>query len=107
MKQRNIYSYFIQRASGRLYGIAKIGQQEYDDALILYNENPSMANPMRTFHASLMKSGSKSSKAFHASLSDESIITWSFSRTSSLCQLMCLAVFFEINNCFIQGIRGM
>jgi hypothetical protein len=26
----NIYSYFMQRAGGRLYGIAKMGQHEYD-----------------------------------------------------------------------------
>jgi hypothetical protein len=90
-----------------LYGIAKIGQHEYDDALVLYDENPSIANPMSTFHASLVKFGSKSSRAFHASLSDRCTITWSFSRTPSLCHLICLAVFFEINNYFIQGVRGM
>jgi hypothetical protein len=55
MRHRNMYSYFMQRASGRFYGIAKIGQQEYNVALILYSENPSVANPMHTFHASLTK----------------------------------------------------
>jgi hypothetical protein len=63
--------------------------------------------PMRTFRASLAKSGSKSSRAFHASLSDGCTITWSFSRTPYLCHLMCLAVFFEINNYFIWDVRGM
>jgi hypothetical protein len=75
MRHRNIYSYFIQRAGGILYGIAKACQHEYDDALILYSENQSVANPMRTFHASLAKFGSKSSRAFHALLSDECTIT--------------------------------
>jgi hypothetical protein len=90
-----------------LYGIAKTCQQEYDDTLILYGENPSIANPMRTFHRSLVKSGLKSSRAFHASLSDGCTITWLFSRTLSLCYVMCLTVFFEINDHFIRGIRGM
>jgi hypothetical protein len=89
MRHRNIYSYFIQRAGVRLCGIAKTCQHEYDDALILYSENPSVANPMRTFHASLAKSGSKSSRVFHASLSNGCTITWSFSHTPSLCHLMC------------------
>jgi hypothetical protein len=75
MKDGNIYSYFIQRSCVRLYEIAKIGQQEYDDALVLYGVNPSVANPMRTFHASLAKSGSKSSRVFHALLSDRCTIT--------------------------------
>jgi hypothetical protein len=104
MRHKNIYSCFIHRAGGRLYGIAKIGQQEYDYALILYSENPSVANPMRTFHASLAKSGSKTSRAFHASLSDGCTITWSFSRTPSLCHLIFLDVFFEINKHFIRGV---
>jgi hypothetical protein len=107
MRHRNIYSYFIQRAGGRLYGIAKTGQQEYDDALILYGMNPSVTNPMHTFYASLARSGPTSSRDFHASLSDGCTITWSFSRTHSLCHLMCLVVFFEINNHFIRGVRGM
>jgi hypothetical protein len=33
IKQRNINSYFIQREGGRLYGITKIDQHEYDDAI--------------------------------------------------------------------------
>ena len=33
IKQRNINSYFIQREGGRLYGITKTGQHEYDDAI--------------------------------------------------------------------------
>jgi hypothetical protein len=107
MRHRNIYSYFMQREGERLYGIAKMGQQEYDVALILYGRNPSVAIPMCTFHASLVNSASKSSRAFHASLSDGCTITWSFSRTPSLCHLMCLADFFERNNSFIRGIRGM
>jgi hypothetical protein len=32
MRHRNIYSYFMQRAGGRLYEIAKTGQHEYDAA---------------------------------------------------------------------------
>jgi hypothetical protein len=55
MRHRNIYSYFMQREGGRFYGIVKIGQQEYDVALILYGVNPSVANLMRTFCASLVK----------------------------------------------------
>jgi hypothetical protein len=35
MGHRNIYSYFMQREGGRLYGIAKMGQQEYDVTLVL------------------------------------------------------------------------
>jgi hypothetical protein len=54
MRHKNIYSYFIKRIGGRLYGIAKTGQQEYDDALVLYGMNPSITNPMRTFRASLV-----------------------------------------------------
>jgi hypothetical protein len=107
MRHRNMYSYFRQRVGGRLYGISKIDQQEYDAALILYGENPSVTNPMCTFHASLAKSALKSSEAFHASLSDGCTITWSFSHAPSLCHLMCLVVFFEINNHFIQGVRAM
>jgi hypothetical protein len=69
-RHRNIYSYFMQREGGRLFGIAKTGQQEYDTTLILYGVNPSVANPMHTFRASLAKPASKSSRAFHASLLD-------------------------------------
>jgi hypothetical protein len=69
MRHWNIYSYFIQREGGRLYGIVKTGQQDYDATLILWGENPPIANPMCTFLASLAKSTSKSSRAFHASLS--------------------------------------
>jgi hypothetical protein len=35
MRHRNIYSYFMQREGGRLYGIAKMDQQDYDVALVL------------------------------------------------------------------------
>jgi hypothetical protein len=77
-----------------LYGIAKTGQQEYDAALILYSENPSITNPMHTFYTYLAKSASKSYRAFRASLSDGCTITWLFSCTPSLCHLMCLAFFF-------------
>jgi hypothetical protein len=85
IRHRNIYSYFMQREGGRLYGIAKTGEQEYDATLILYGVNPSIANPMRTFRASLVMFVSKSSRAFHDTLSDECNIIWSFSRTPSLC----------------------
>jgi hypothetical protein len=69
--------------------------------------NPSVANLMLTFLASLMNSISKLSRAFRASLSDGCAITWSFSLTHSLCHLMCLVIFFDRNNCFIWGVRGM
>jgi hypothetical protein len=59
MRYRNMYLYFMQRGGGRLDKIAKIGQQEYDDTLVLYGENPSVVNPIRTFHASLAKFASK------------------------------------------------
>jgi hypothetical protein len=45
MRHKNMYSYFMQREGGRLYGIAKIGQQEYDATLVLLGENPFVANP--------------------------------------------------------------
>jgi hypothetical protein len=90
MRHKNIDSYFMQREGGSLYRIAKTSQQEYD-----------AANPMRTLCANLAKSASKSSRAFHNSLSDGCTITWSFSHTSSLCHLICLAVFFERKNHFI------
>jgi hypothetical protein len=70
MRHMNIYSYFMEREGGRLYAIAKMGQQEYDTTLILYDDNPSVTNPMLTIYASLAKSTSKSSRAFHALLSD-------------------------------------
>jgi hypothetical protein len=63
-----MYLYFMQRGGGRLDKIVKICQQEYDATLILYGENPSVVNPIRTFHASLAKSASKSSRFFYASL---------------------------------------
>jgi hypothetical protein len=107
MRHRNIYSYFMQRAGDRLYEIAKTDQHEYDAVDELYDMNPFVTNPMRTFLTSLMKSGSKLSRVFHASLSDGCTITWSFSCTPSLCHLMCLAVLFEMNNGFIRGVRGM
>jgi hypothetical protein len=71
MRHGNIYSYFRQREGGMLYGIANTCQQEYDAALILYGENPSVANPIRTFHTSLAKFASKSSRAVtpHVSIS--------------------------------------
>jgi hypothetical protein len=52
MRHMNLYSYFMQRAGGRLYGIAKTCQQEYDAALVLYGQNPSIANPMRSLRQS-------------------------------------------------------
>jgi hypothetical protein len=49
--------------------MTNIGQQEYDAAFVLKGVNPSVANLIRIFLASLANSGSKSSRAFHASLS--------------------------------------
>jgi hypothetical protein len=107
MRHRNIYLYFMQKVGERLYEIAKMGQHEYDAADELYNMKPSIANPMWIFLASLAKSVSKLSRAFHASLLDECNIIWSFSCTPYLCHLMCLVVFFEINKHFIRGVRHM
>jgi hypothetical protein len=89
------------------YGITKMGQHEYDAADESQNVNPCIANPMRTFLASLAKSTSKLSRDFHASLSNRCTITWSFSMPHYLELSMCLAVFFERNNYFIQGVRHM
>jgi hypothetical protein len=44
MMHMNINSYFMQRQDGRLYGIAKIGQQEYNALLLLKGMKPSNAN---------------------------------------------------------------
>jgi hypothetical protein len=46
-------SNFIQRDGDRLYGTAKMSQQEYSAELLLNGSKPSIANPKRTFHASL------------------------------------------------------
>jgi hypothetical protein len=39
-------SYFMQRKGGRLYEIAKTGQQEYDVSFVLNGEKPSVTNLM-------------------------------------------------------------
>jgi hypothetical protein len=97
----------MQRASGRLYGMAMKGQHEYDASVILKGVKPSVAKPIRTFLASLAKSGSKLSRAFHASPSDGCTINPSYLSIQSLCHLMCIAVFLERNKCFTLGVRGM
>jgi hypothetical protein len=60
-------SNFIQIDSGRLYGAAKTGQQEYDAELVLNGSKPSVTNPKRILLASLAKSASNLSSTFHAS----------------------------------------
>src|SRR5687767_10316103 len=97
----------MQRAGGRLYGTAKTGQHEYDVAVRLNGEKPSVAKPKRTFRTSSAKLESKASSAFHASVSAGCTMTFGFSRTPSLCHLMCLAVFLEMNKRFNRGMRGM
>jgi hypothetical protein len=57
--------------------------------------------------ASLAKSGSKLSRAFHASPSDGCTINPSWMSVQSLCHLMCIAVFLERNKRFTLGVRGM
>jgi hypothetical protein len=54
----------MQRAGGRLYDMAMIGQHEYDTAVILKGVKPSVAKLIRTFLGSLAKSGSKLSRDF-------------------------------------------
>jgi hypothetical protein len=100
MRQRNMNSNFIQRDGGRLYDTAKTGQQEYDAELVLNGSKPSVANPKRTFLASIAKSTSNPSSTFHASPSEGCPMTPSFSRMPSLCHLMCLVILLEINNRF-------
>jgi hypothetical protein len=58
MRQRDMNTNFIQRDGGRLYDTAKMGQQEYDVEFILNGSKLSVANPKRTFPASLAKSAS-------------------------------------------------
>jgi hypothetical protein len=53
IKQRNINSYFIQREGGRLYGIAKTDQHEYDDVIWPKGVKPLVASLIRTFLISL------------------------------------------------------
>jgi hypothetical protein len=86
----------MQRAGGRLYETTKTSQHEYDSAIRLKGKKPFVTKLMQTFLASLAKLESKAYDAFHA-----------LSGTHSLCHLMCLAVFFEINKCFNRCIRGM
>jgi hypothetical protein len=80
-------SYFMQREGDRLYGTIKTSQQEYGAEFVLNGSKPSVTNLMQTFLASLVKSASKLSSAFHSSLSDGCTITLSFSHTPSLCHL--------------------
>jgi hypothetical protein len=37
-------SYFMQREGGRLYGIAKMGQQEYGEVFVLNGEKSSVTD---------------------------------------------------------------
>jgi hypothetical protein len=98
MRQRNMNSYFIQRDGGRLYDTTNMGHQEYGPKSALNGSKPYVPNLMRTFLASLAKYVSKLLSAFHASPSDGCTMTLLFSRTPSMCHLMCLPVPFEINN---------
>jgi hypothetical protein len=100
IRQRKMNSNFIQIDGGRLYDTAKMGQQEYGAELVLNGSKPSVTNPKQTFLASLAKSASNLSSAFHASPSEGCPMTPSFSRMPSLCNLMCLTVLLEINNYF-------
>jgi hypothetical protein len=106
MRQRNMNSNLIQRDGGRLYDIAKMGQQEYGAEFVLNASKSSVANSKRTFLASLAKSASNLSSTFHASPFEGCPMTPSFSCMPSLCHLMCLAVLLEINNCFKRGVIG-
>ena len=45
-RHKNINSYFMQRAGGRLYGMAMIGQHEYDATVILNGVKPSVSKPI-------------------------------------------------------------
>jgi hypothetical protein len=92
-------SYVIKREGG-LYKIAKMSQQEYGAAFVLNNEKTSIANPMRTFLASLAKYVSKLSSTFHVSMSDGCPMTHSFLCIPYLCHLMCLMVLSQKKNCF-------
>jgi hypothetical protein len=104
IRQRNMNSNFIQRDDGRLYDTAKTGQQEYGAEFVLNGSKPFVANPKQTFLASLAKFASNLSSTFHASLSEECLMTPSLSHMSSLCYLICLTVFLEINNRFKRGV---
>jgi hypothetical protein len=90
MRQRNINSNFIQKDAGSLYDTTKMGQQEYGAELVRNGSKPSVANPKRTFLASLAKYALSLLSTFHASLSEGCPMT--------PCHLMCLAVLLEINN---------
>jgi hypothetical protein len=87
--------------------LAMTGQHEYDATVILKDMKPSVAKSLRTFLASLANSGSKLSRAFHASAYDGCTINPSCLFVQSLCHLMCIAVFLERNKCFTLGVRGM
>jgi hypothetical protein len=45
MRHKNMNSYFIQRAGGRLYVVANTDQHEYV-GVVLKGVKPSVANPM-------------------------------------------------------------
>jgi hypothetical protein len=98
-------SYFKQCEGGRLYGKTKTCQQEYGVEFVPNGSKSYVANPMQTFLVSLVKFASKLLTAFHASPSDGCTMTLSFSRTHSLCHLMCLVVLFKMNYRFSRGVK--
>jgi hypothetical protein len=106
MRQRNMNSNFIQRDGGRFHGTTKMGQQEYGAEFVLNGSKSSVANLKQTFLASLAKFASNLPSTFHASPSEGCLMTPSFSCMPSLCHLICLAVFLEINNRFKRGVIG-
>jgi hypothetical protein len=97
----------MQRAGGRLYEMAMIGQHEYDTTVILKGVKPSVAKLIQTFLESLANSGSMLSRDFHASPSYGCIINPSCLSIRSLCHLMRIVVFLKRNKCFTLGVRGM
>jgi hypothetical protein len=92
-RHKNINSYFMQRAGGRLYRLEMICQHEYDTMVILKGVKPLVAKLIQMFLASLVNSGSKLSRAFHASPFEGYTINPSCLSVQSLCHLMCIAVF--------------
>jgi hypothetical protein len=96
----------MQRAGGRLYEMAMIGQHEYDTMVILKGVKPSVAKLIQTFLESLANSGSMLSRDFHASPSYGCIINPSCLSVRSLCHLMCIVVFLKRNKCFTLGVRA-
>jgi hypothetical protein len=55
MRHKNMYSYFMQRAGERLYEIANTGQQEYDAALVLYDDFFLVASYYPIKHSRVLK----------------------------------------------------